>query len=250
MGIERKTKEEVDVNSFYNKEMLPQDLKQIPIEVLDENAQILVERVEAGETLIDDEYAEVRKILKEYRPYIEKYKPVETVKAYEKFEENLTTERELLDILDYDAGGTTLHMRLPVHGKEYKDLYFKIRPLNDSRAIKFSENHIDLFKDLKPNQRRIYEKNARGEPISKEEADILNSINDKIVENRIEQKAELINELLAFQVTPPDFDGDIEKRKDFWENSFPFNAKVSLFMKVESILGLTDEFNEKLFPDS
>ena len=50
------------------------------------------------------------------------------------------------------------------------------------------------------------------------------SINEKIVNSRIEQKADIINELLAYQVTPPDFNGDISKRKDFWENSFPFNG--------------------------
>jgi hypothetical protein len=246
----KKNNQELDVNTFYNQEILPEDIKELPKDILNPHLQELVERVENGETLSKNEYKDLRKVLKRYRPAIKKYEPVETVKSYKRFEENLTTERELLRILDYDNGGTTLHMRLPVYGEEYKDLYFKILPLNDSRALRFSENHIDLFKDLKPNQRRIYEKNARGEAISKEESDILKSINEKIVNSRIEQKADIINELLAYQVTPPDFNGDISKRKDFWENSFPFNAKVSLFLQVEKILGLTDEFNEKLFPDS
>ena len=71
----------------------------------------------------------------------------------------------------------------------------------------------------------------------------------EIAKRANEQQEEIIVMLLANQLRLPNSNQDVEARKKFWEK-FPFNAKVSIFMKVENKLGLTEYSNTKLFPTS
>lgn len=237
-----------DINEYYNLNILPDDVLELPFDKLDPEIQELVARISNDEILSDEEYKEVKKVVKKYKQYTEKYKPKETIEAYEKLEENITTERELLDILDVNLN-RSLHMRLDL-GQGMKDIYFKIAPLNDSRAIKFTEQHLDIYKLMNPSERAVYEKNLRKEPMSIEEANVLKSIDDKMMKSRMSDQVDMINDLLASQVTPPEFGGDIDKRKQFWATKFPFKPKLELFARVSKILGLNEEFNKNLFPDS
>ena len=236
-----------DVNDFYNIEILPKEVKKLPFNKLDPEIQDYIIRIDEGQILDSDEYKELRKVLKKYRPYIEKYKPDETVDNYKKIEENITTEQELLDFLDNDED-KKIHMRLDL-GKGEKDLYFDIAPLDDSRAIKFSEAHVDIYANITPQERKVYEKSKRNETMTREEMNILEDINEKLIHLQTAEKSEIINEFLAWQLTPPDFNGDIEMRKKFWATNFPFYPKIELFSRVAKILGLSEENNEKLFPD-
>lgn len=237
-----------DINEYYNLNILPNDVLELPFDKLEPEIQELIARISNGEILSNEEYKEVKKVVKKYREYTEKYKPTETVEAYEVLEKNITTEQELLNIVDINQT-RSLHMRLDLYGQGVKDIYFQIEPLEDSRAIKFTESHLDIYKFLNPSERSVYEKNLRKEPISKEEANVLESINDKLAQTQMQERIDMINDMLASQVTPPDFGGDLEKRKKFWATQFPFKPKLELFAKVTKILGLNEEFNEDLFPD-
>ena len=67
------------------------------------------------------------------------------------------------------------------------------------------------------------------------------------MESSMEDRMHQINFLLANQVSPPS-QGTVDDRVKFWEK-FPFNDKMSLYLKIEDKLGLTEHFDDELFPD-
>ena len=77
----------------------------------------------------------------------------------------------------------------------------------------------------------------------------MKKLNKQLEKRANENQEEMIITLLANQLKLPNSNASIEERKHFWVK-FPFNAKVSIFMKLQEKLGLTEYSNEKLFPTS
>lgn len=239
----------MDVNKYYEKNILPTEIEKLPYNKLTPYEQSIIFKIENKQHVTKTELKKIKKTVRKYKEYTRKYDPDSTIEACKKLKENVTTEQELLNIFDIDKN-KTIHMHLNVNGEGFKDLYFQIAPLEDSRAIKFSEQHIDLYKDMSESEKTTFRKAQNNEEMSKEEKDVVEDLNQRLIETQITDKADMINEFLAYQVTPPDFNGDIEKRKEFWKNQFPFYPRIALFIKLMDYYGLNNESEEKLFPTS
>ena len=71
-------------------------------------------------------------------------------------------------------------------------------------------------------------------------------INEQISENQSKSQMENITKILSYQLEEPK-SLSFEEKKQFW-NNFPFLMRVQLYSKVMEKLGLTQSFNDELFP--
>ena len=221
------------------------EAEQIPIERLPPEEQLVILKCRQGEEPTTEEFTKLKEILVRYREHIQKYKPQETIENAEKGINIIKTEQELLDILD-NPKRRRLLVHLPIDGQIY-EMDFEVRPLDNSKAIRSIQVHLDLFKDYTVEEAQLYAKAQQGERLTREEQHIIDRINDELNDKANEQQDEIIMTFLANQLRLPESTDDYEKRKEFWEK-FPFNAKYSVWVQVQDRLGLTEESNEKLFP--
>lgn len=221
------------------------EAEQIPLERLPTDEQLVLLKCIQGEEPTNEEFAKLKQVLVRYREHIQKYKPTETIENAEQVVRIIKTEQELLDILD-NPQRRKLLVHLPIDGQIY-EMDFEIRPLDDSKAIRSLQVHLDLFKDYTPEEAQLYSKAQSGTTLTKEEQHIVDRITEELNEKANEQQDEIILTFLANQLRLPDSTDNYEKRKEFWRK-FPFNAKFSVWSQVQDRLGLTEETNEKLFP--
>ena len=229
------------------KTQFPLECEEIPLEDLNYEEKLVVIKCMDYQDLTDDEFKLLKKTLQRYRPAIQKHRPIETIESIEKTVELINTEQELLDILD-SPEMKTLRVHLPLNGKTY-EFNFEILPLDNSAAVKGVGAQLELFKDFNEKEKQIYTKAQANKTLSREEEVIMERLNKKLKEKANENQEEMIITLLANQLKLPNSSSDLEERKHFWEK-FPFNAKVSIFMRLEEKLGVTEYSNEKLFPTS
>ena len=240
-----KDKKAAKMEKHLLKTQFPIECKELPYDHLDDDEKLVVDKCIQHEDLSDDEFSLLKKTLQKYRKAIRKHKPRETIESVEKTVQIIQTEQELLDILDSPEMKTLL-VHLPINGKIY-GFDFEILPLDNSRAVKGIGMQLELFKDFSKEEAQLYTKSQAGEELSQEEQLIVDEMSKEIAKRANEQQEEIIVTLLANQLRLPNSNQDVEARKKFWEK-FPFNAKVSIFMKVEDKLGLTEYSNKKLFP--
>lgn len=221
------------------------EAEQIPIERLPSDEQLVLLKCINGEEPTSEEFTKLKEILVRYREHIQKYKPQETIENAEKVVQIIKTEQELLDILDSPKRRRLL-VHLPIDGQIY-EMDFEIKPLDDSKAIRSLQVHLDLFKDYTQEEAQLYAKAQGGATLTREEQHIIDRINEELNEKANEQQDEIILTFLANQLRLPNSSDDYEKRKEFWRK-FPFNAKFSVWSQVQDRLGLNEEANEKLFP--
>ena len=225
----------------------PIECKELPYDYLDDDEKLVVDKCIQHDDLSDDEFRLLKKTLQKYRKAIRKHKPAETIESVEKTVQIIETEQELLDILDSPEMKTLL-VHLPFNGQVY-EMDFEILPLDNSRAVKGIGMQLELFKDFTKEEAQLYSKSQAGEELTPEEQLIVEEMSKEIAKRANEQQEEIIVTLLANQLKLPNSNQDIEARKKFWEK-FPFNAKVSIFIKVQDKLGLSEYSDKKLFPTS
>ena len=221
------------------------EAEQIPLERLPSDEQLVLLKCINGEEPTEEEFTKLKEILVRYREHIQKHQPQKTIENAEQVINIIKTEQELLDILD-DPRRHKLLVHLPLDGKIY-EMDFEIKQLEDSRAIKSLQVHLDLFQDYTIQEKKVYGKAQRGDILTREEQHIVDRINQELNDKANEQQDEIILTFLASQLRLPNSTDDFEKRKEFWRK-FPFNAKFSVWSQVQDILGLTEESDEKLFP--
>lgn len=193
----------------------------------------------------DEEFKDLKKLLNDYRPYLEKYKPAETLEAVDKTIKSIKTEKDFLDMID--NVDNILKINIPFRG-EYYPVELEILPLDDSRMIKTLSNHVDLFKGFEPEDILLFNDAQQGKELSKEEQAIVEKMNDEINERASENRMKQIDDLLASQTRLRDSDADYETRLEFWQK-FNFQAKFAIYFKVEDALGLNEDVTNKLFRD-
>ena len=221
------------------------EAEQIPLERLPSDEQLVILKCINEEEPTDEEFSKLKEILVRYREHIQHYKPAETIENAEQVVQIIKTEQELLDILDAPERRKLL-VHLPIDGQIY-EMDFEILQLEDSKAIRSLQVHLDLFKDYTQEEAQLYAKAQTGTKLTREEQHIVDRITEELNEKANEQQDEIILTFLANQLRLPNSSDDYEKRKEFWQK-FPFNAKFSVWSQVQNRLGLTEEANEKLFP--
>lgn len=193
----------------------------------------------------DEEFKDLKKLLNDYRPYLEKYKPSETLEAVDKTVRSIKTEKDFLDMVE--NVDNILKINIPFRG-EYYPVELEILPLDDSRMIKTLSNHVDLFKGFEAEDILLFNDAQQGKELSEEEQAIVNKMNEEINERASENRMEQIDNLLASQTRLKDSDADYETRLEFWQK-FNFQAKFAIYFKVEDRLGLNEDVTNKLFRD-
>ena len=223
----------------------PLECKEIPLEALNRNEQIVVIKCMEGEDLTDEEFTLLKKTLQNYRKAIETYKPSETVEAFEKTRNIIQTEEDWLNLVD--TTNLLLRVNVPFSGETYP-MTFEVLPIDDSRIVQTMQSHVELFRDYKPSEIQLFTRAQNGEIMTPEEAAIVAKMTKDIENKASEDRIETMNHFLASQLKLENSNTSFEKRKEFW-TKFPFMTKSAIMIKVEEMLGLTEQSNEKLFPD-
>ena len=238
------------VEDFWVENILPNKVQTLPYNKLSKQEQNIIDKVNNNTPLTSEEITIIKQTTATYGEALEKYDAVETIEAYENFTESIINEQELLDLVEQQSKPQELIMNCHFNqnGKVIrKPVKFTIHPIDDSRAVQITQLHSDIYQSLTDQENSILIKQQKGEKLSKAEQDVIDHINEKVMEDSMEDRMRQINILLANQVTPPT-KGTIEEKAKFWEK-FHFNDKMSLFLRVEDMLGLTESFDSELFLD-
>lgn len=233
------------IEEFWIKNRLPKEVESLPYELLTVEEQHIIDKIKNGEDLTEEELVVIKQLRMEYDEPLRKYNADEIIKSNEILNETLGTEQELLEFV-YNKEPPIIKVQLPIDGV-YKQFNFTVKPLDDSNAVKMLEPHVDIFKDLSDEEKKIYKKNQDNEELNSKEEKVLQHIQDKISQNQSRSQMANITELLASQVEEPK-SLSFEEKKLFW-NNFNFIARVQIYSKVLEKLGLTEEFNDRLFLD-
>ena len=233
------------IENFWVKNQLPKEVESLPYEMLTDEEKYIIDKVKNGKELTQDEIDIIKRTRKEWEEPLKKYDANEIIESNQMLQEQIATEQELLDFI-YNQERPTITMNLKIKGVT-KQFTFTVKPLEDSRAVKMLEQHIDIFKDLSNEERTIYGKFERGENLNEKEMKVLEHIQNKINENRTISQLEEISTFLAWQLEEPK-SLNLEQKVDFWKQ-FNFMQRMALYGKVLDKLGLNEEFNEKLFQD-
>lgn len=233
------------IEQFWVKNQLPKEVETLPYEILTDEEKYIVDKVRNGKELTQEEIDIIKKTRKDYEEPLKKYDANKIIESNTMLEEMIGTEQELLDFV-YNQEKPVIKIKLPINGVE-KQFEFHVKPLDDSRAVKMLEQHIDLFKDLSDEERKIYQKDNNGEGLNEKERKVLEHINEKINENRTLSQINEVTNFLAYQLEEPT-SLTIEEKKEFWKN-FHFMVRMGLYNRVMQKLGLTESFNEKIFQD-
>ena len=233
------------IEQFWVKNQLPKEVESLPYEILTDEEKYIVDKVKNGKELTQEEIDIIKKTRKDYEEPLKKYDANKIIESNQMLEEMIGTEQELLDFV-YNQEKPVIKMKLPINGVE-KQFTFHVKPLDDSRAVKMLEQHIDIFKDLSDEERKIYQKNSNNESLNEKEKRVLEHINEKINENRTISQINEITNFLAYQIEEP-VSLDLEQKIEFW-GKFHFMIRMGLYNRVMQKLGLTDSFNDKIFQD-
>ena len=233
------------IEQFWVKNQLPKEVESLPYELLTNEEKYIVDKVRAGRELTQDEIDIIKRTRKEYEEPLKKYDANEIIESNKMLDEMIGTEQELLDFV-YNQERPKIKLNLPIDGVQ-KQFTFTVKPLDDSRAVKLLEQHIDIFKDLSQEERAIFQKDSNGEHLNDKERQVLEHINQKISENRSLSQLEGITNFLAYQLEEPK-SLSFEQKLDFW-NNFNFMIRMGLYSRVMQKLGLDEEFSDNLFQD-
>lgn len=222
----------------------PEEASQlIDLDNLSEYERELLNKCLNHQYLDDDEFKDLKKLLNDYRPYLEKYKPAETIEAIEKTKKTINTEKDFLELVE--NADNILKINIPFRGELYP-VELEILPLDDSRMINQLSSHVDLFNGMEPEDILLYNDAQQGKELTEEEQAIVNKINKEVNKRASENRMEQIDDLLASQTKLKGSDADYNTRLEFWKK-FNFQAKFSLYFKVEDMLGLNEDITQKLF---
>ena len=246
METKNNTTNDEFVEQFWVKNVLPHKVETLPYDKLSVEEKGIINKIRNTETLTDYELKIIKQTTADYSEALEKYDAEETIEAYKEFNDAITSEQELLKLVEEQNKPQKLKMNC--HFNEgVKLVEFTVYPINDSRAVQMTQLHADIYQNLSPDENRVLLKQQKGERLTKVEEDVIEHINKQVMESSMEDRMHQINFLLANQVSPPS-QGTVDDRVKFWEK-FPFNDKMSLYLKIEDKLGLTEHFDDELFPD-
>ena len=240
---------EVDVKAIERsllKDKFPEEAEQIiGVDGLSDYETKLLNKCIHHNPIDDDEFKDLKRLLNDYRPYISKYKPKETLEAVDKTKRIIQTEQDFLDMVDNTHN--ELHINIPFQGELYP-VDLEILPLEDSRMIRQLSQHVDLFKGLEPDEILLFNDAQQGKELDEKERAIVDKITREIEERASENRMEQIDDLLASQTKLKGSDADYDTRLKFWKK-FNFQAKFAIYFKVEDILGLNEDITNRLFRD-
>lgn len=239
-----------DVKNYWEKEVLPEEIiklsNSVSIYNLDKKTQRIIKKVESKEDLNSDELKYIKKVLANYREAINKHDVEGTVESINQHKRHIKTQQDLVALFDNeDDDRFHIKMQFPIDG--ILTLFeFDVKPITDIQAVNLVMDHANLFEDLTENEISLFNKETAGQEITEEEQQVIEEAKRKILELETENQVEIMNKFLARQLTPQAYDNVEDNINKFWKK-FPFLERMSLYLKVRDILGLTERANEELF---
>lgn len=228
------------------------ECKQLPLDILEEDELVVVEKCLNQEELTPDELTFLKKVLYRYREAMKKLDVANTDENVEKVRRHIKSEKELLALIDELEENYTLQMIYKLKNGEEVILDLIVKPLTDSQAISEMQAHANLFKELNTNERVVWSKVMQGQTIyTEEEKKLAEHIAEKYEEKEydMDHKVAGMREFLARQV---EFENTTLKtynqKLKFW-NRIEVTTVADLYNKVRQMLHIDEEKVENLFLD-
>lgn len=226
----------------------PEECKRLPIEYLEESEKILANKCINHEELTNEELADLKKLLSDYRPFMKRYDPI---KIEENLEENVRTIKsssELLRLLD-DPNRYRFDMHYKING-ELVRLQFRLKPVSDTEYIELLDVQTRIFKDLDKNEKLVYSKLTNHQVMSPEEEKMVQHIQDKIVEkfgDVDKNNDNILNFLIDHVELLNDTSLSRAERERFWKE-MDLGTRALVYNKCKDILKIDEELEVDLFP--
>lgn len=245
-----------DEKDFIDKHLLKTqyltECKQLPLDILEDNEVILVEKCLNQEELNDEELQELKEVLYKYREAMKKLDVANIDESVEKVRKHIKSEKELLALIDELEENYTLQMVYRLKNGEEVILDLIVKPLTDSQAISEMQVHANLFKELNTSERVVWGKVMSGQQIfTEEERKLAEHIAEKYEEREYDMDYKIagMREFLARQVEfeNTSFKSYNQKLK-FWQK-IEVQTIIDLYNKVRQMLHLDEEKVENLFLD-
>ena len=218
----------------------------VPEEDLTKTQQKLLVKCIDKEEFTEKQLIDLKLLLNKYRKILQEINPEETIEAVENSVQMIQTEADFIRMMSSDE-----KQRLLVHITTYEGkkvgFDFIVEPLRDSRVVETLEMQVDLFRDYSADEQLVYGKASMGQELSLEEQHIYQKMQKEILEKQSTERISTMNTFLANQLTLENSNSTLEERIRFWE-LFPFTSKVSVFIRVQDMLGLSETSNRELFP--
>ena len=228
------------------------ECKQLPLDILEEDELVVVEKCLNQEELTPDELTFLKKVLYRYREAMKKLDVAHTEENVEKVRRHIKSEKELLALIDELEENYTLQMIYKLKNGEEVILDLIVKPLTDCQAISEMQAHANLFKELNTNERVVWSKVMQGQTIyTEEEKKLAEHIAEKYEEKEydMDHKVAGMREFLARQV---EFENTTLKtynqKLKFW-NRIEVTTVADLYNKVRQMLHIDEEKVENLFLD-
>lgn len=209
--------------------------------------KIIYDKIMNREQVTDDEFQVLYKYISDYDYAIHEIKPDEVISGKTHERELIRTEKELIDFFDNDY----IEFNFAPRNLKGERIMFTIhaKPIDDSRMISMVEEHESLFQNYTPDQLEVTQKQARGEKLTRAEQQILNDLAKELDgDNSYTERYNQMKQLIIDTCTIILANGETIQFTRNLIDRFRFNDVISLYMKLEDVLGLGADSNEKLFP--
>lgn len=228
------------------------ECKQLPLDILEDDEIVVVEKCLNQEELTDEELSHLKEVLYKYREAMNKLDVANTEENVKTIRKHIKSEKELLALLDEMEENYSLQMVYRLKNGEEVILDLIVKPLTDSQAISEMQAHANLFKELNTNERVVWSKVMQGKTIyTEEEKKLAEHIAEKYEEKEydMEHKVAGMREFLARQVEFENASFKTYNQKlKFW-NRIEVTTITDLYSKVRTMLHIDEEKMEDLFLD-
>lgn len=228
------------------------ECKQLPLDILEDDEVVVVEKCLNQEELTDEELSYLKEVLYKYREAMNKLDVANTEENVKTIRKHIKSEKELLALLDEMEENYSLQMVYRLKNGEEVILDLIVKPLTDSQAISEMQAHANLFKELNTNERVVWSKVMQGQTVyTEEEKKLAEHIAEKYEEKEydMEHKVAGMREFLARQVEFENASFKTYNQKlKFW-NRIEVTTIIDLYSKVRTMLHIDEEKMEDLFLD-
>ena len=228
------------------------ECKQLPLDILEEDEIIVVEKCLNQEEFNDDELTYLKEVLYKYREAMERLDVANTEENVETVRKHIKSEKELLALLDEMEENYSLQMIYRLKNGEEVILDLIVKPLTDSQAISEMQVHANLFKELNTSERVVWSKVMQGQTVyTEEERKLAEHIAEKYEEQEYDMEIKVagMREFLARQVEFENASFKTYNQKlKFW-NRIEVTVVADLYNKVRQMLHIDEEKMEDLFLD-
>ena len=236
-------------DEFAYKTRFPEECKRLPLDYLTNEERELAEKCINQEPIGKEELVQLKQLLANYRPYIKEYDVQQVERNLEDNVRIIKSSKELLSLLD-DPNRYRFDMHYKLNG-ELLRLQFKIKPLSDEEYSDLLSVQTRIFRNLDKDEKVAYAKMLNNMELSKEEANMQQQIQDKIVEmlGDVDDTNERVTQFLIDHVEMSADDETLphDIQVKLW-NKIDIGTRNLVYAKCKEILKIDEELETELFP--